>query len=191
MVVVSWRVEGRGGVVVGRLPRAVGMVGPCPGGAPGRAPDAAPCAIRRLGGRGHRRGRGWTGGAGLVDHAGVPLDDAETKRPRWRAEPSPARLALDHPGRDEVLRRHRRACNAGEAVYVDPGTGYQVLTADALAGRGRVAALGVATARGSGRPADAPCLPVVSGLGGGAPDLSGGLVSDADGGLHAPGGGAG
>ncbi|MGI8939290.1 MAG: DUF5522 domain-containing protein [Iamia sp.] len=58
------------------------------------------------------------------------------KRPHWRAEPSAARLALDHPHRDEVLRRHREACNAGQPVYIDPGSGYQVMTADALAARG-------------------------------------------------------
>lgn len=57
-------------------------------------------------------------------------------RPHWRAEPSPARLELDHPLRAEILVRHRRACNAGDPVYVDPGSGYQVLTADTLAARG-------------------------------------------------------
>ncbi|WCO68771.1 DUF5522 domain-containing protein [Iamia majanohamensis] len=66
----------------------------------------------------------------------MPPDAAEPMRPRWRAEPSPARLPLDHPLRAEVLRRHRDACNAGAPVYVDPGSGYQVMTADALAARG-------------------------------------------------------
>lgn len=64
------------------------------------------------------------------------------KRPQWRAEPSPVRLALDHPLRDEILGRHRAACNAGQPVYVDPASGYQVLTADALAARGECCSSG-------------------------------------------------
>lgn len=72
----------------------------------------------------------------MVDHARVAPDGSAPKRPSWRAEPSPARLALDHPLRDEILRRHRDACNRNEPTYIDPGTGYQVLTVDALAARG-------------------------------------------------------
>ncbi|HYI61722.1 MAG TPA: DUF5522 domain-containing protein [Acidimicrobiales bacterium] len=50
--------------------------------------------------------------------------------------PSPARLAPDHPRRVEILDRHTAALATGEPAYVDPATGYQVLTADTLAARG-------------------------------------------------------
>ena len=51
-------------------------------------------------------------------------------------EPHPSRLAPDHPGRDEILARHRDAMAAGQAGYLDPGTGLFVLTAKFLADRG-------------------------------------------------------
>lgn len=57
-------------------------------------------------------------------------------RPGWRDEPSPGRLAPDHPLWEEVLARHARALAAGEPTYVDPATGDVVLTADALVERG-------------------------------------------------------
>ena len=78
------------------------------------------------------------GSGRVVDHGWV----TDSRRPRWRAEPSPARLDPAHPLREEILRRHREACNAGAPAYVDPGTGYQVLTADALASRGECCASG-------------------------------------------------
>lgn len=58
------------------------------------------------------------------------------KRAGWRASPAPSRLAVDHPRRDEILARHERACDAGLSSYLDPDTGYSVLTARYLAERG-------------------------------------------------------
>jgi hypothetical protein len=51
-------------------------------------------------------------------------------------EPHPSRLAPDHPRRDEILAAHRAARAAGVPAYVDPATGYFVLTSDELARRG-------------------------------------------------------
>lgn len=76
------------------------------------------------------------GGEGAVDDVRVTPPGPAPKRPTWRAQPSPARLAPDHPRRAEILARHARACNAGAPTYTDPVSGYQVLTADALASRG-------------------------------------------------------
>lgn len=59
-----------------------------------------------------------------------------TLRPGWRDEPSPSRLPPDHPRRAEVLSRHAEALAAGDPTYVDPATGFQVMTADALVARG-------------------------------------------------------
>jgi hypothetical protein len=50
-------------------------------------------------------------------------------------EPSPARLPLDHPRRDEVLAAHARALASGDAGYRDPSTGLFVMTASYLAAR--------------------------------------------------------
>lgn len=58
------------------------------------------------------------------------------KRADWLATPHPSRLALDRPDRADILARHQRACAAGLSTYVDPGTGYTVLTATYLADRG-------------------------------------------------------
>lgn len=51
-------------------------------------------------------------------------------------EPHPTRLAPDHPARAEILAAHTAALAAGEAGYLDPGTGLFVLTAAFLAHRG-------------------------------------------------------
>ncbi|CAN5436445.1 hypothetical protein BH10ACT1_BH10ACT1_36240 [soil metagenome] len=58
------------------------------------------------------------------------------RRARWLELPHPSRLADDHPRRVEVLARHDRACAASLSSYVDPGTGYTVLTAAYLDDRG-------------------------------------------------------
>lgn len=60
----------------------------------------------------------------------------EDVRPGWRHAPSAARLAPDHPLRAEILAGHEAALATGEPTYVDPASGYQVLTADTLAARG-------------------------------------------------------
>jgi hypothetical protein len=51
-------------------------------------------------------------------------------------EPRPDRLPADHPRRREILAAHRAAREAGDTGYVDPGTGYLVMTSTFLAGRG-------------------------------------------------------
>lgn len=58
------------------------------------------------------------------------------RRAGWRTLPHPSRLAPGHPHRAEVLARHDRAVAAGLSSYVDPGTGYTVLTAAYLDERG-------------------------------------------------------
>jgi hypothetical protein len=50
--------------------------------------------------------------------------------------PSLARLPRTHQSRDEILARHRAALERGEPSYVDPETGFVVLTASFLADRG-------------------------------------------------------
>ncbi|HWJ64632.1 MAG TPA: DUF5522 domain-containing protein [Acidimicrobiales bacterium] len=58
------------------------------------------------------------------------------KRDGWLDQPDPSRLDPGHPRRDEILARHARAVAAGLSTYLDPGTGYSVLTAAYLAERG-------------------------------------------------------
>lgn len=57
-------------------------------------------------------------------------------RAGWLDQPDPSRLAPDHPRRAEILARHERAVASGLSAYLDPGTGYSVLTAAYLAERG-------------------------------------------------------
>jgi hypothetical protein len=56
--------------------------------------------------------------------------------PRPRTEPHPARLALDHPRRAEILAAHASALAEAKPGYLDPETGLFVLTAGFLADRG-------------------------------------------------------
>jgi hypothetical protein len=58
------------------------------------------------------------------------------KRSGWRDEPHPSRLAPDRSDRAAILERHRRASAMGLSSYLDPATGYSVMTADYLAERG-------------------------------------------------------
>lgn len=51
-------------------------------------------------------------------------------------EPSPTRLAPDHPMRAEILAAHAAAIDAGEPGYLDPVTSLFVFTAAYLAERG-------------------------------------------------------
>lgn len=57
-------------------------------------------------------------------------------RDGWRDQPAPSRLDPSRPDRAEILERHARACAAGLSTYLDPATGFTVLTADYLAERG-------------------------------------------------------
>ena len=52
-------------------------------------------------------------------------------------DPHPARLALQHPRRAEILVAHAAALAADEAGYLDPQTGLFVLSAAFLAARER------------------------------------------------------
>lgn len=58
------------------------------------------------------------------------------------AEPSEARLPPTAPHRAAVLAAHAAALAAGTPTYVDPATGYRVLTAAFLADRGTCCSLG-------------------------------------------------
>ncbi len=58
------------------------------------------------------------------------------KRDGWLDQPHPSRLDPGHPLRDEIGARHARAVAAGLSTYVDPTTGYAVLTAAYLDERG-------------------------------------------------------
>ncbi|CAN5749583.1 hypothetical protein BH23ACT2_BH23ACT2_00160 [soil metagenome] len=57
-------------------------------------------------------------------------------RAGWRTAPHPDRLDPRHPHRREILTRHERAIAAGLSTYLDPATGYSVMTARYLAERG-------------------------------------------------------
>ena len=61
---------------------------------------------------------------------GAPLADRGTD------EPHPSRLAPDHPRRTEILAAHRAARLSGTTGYIDPATGYLVMTSTFLADRG-------------------------------------------------------
>ncbi|HVU60368.1 MAG TPA: DUF5522 domain-containing protein [Mycobacteriales bacterium] len=50
-------------------------------------------------------------------------------------EPAPSRLALDTPGRDEIIGAHADAVARNEAGYIDPTSGLFVLSASFLADR--------------------------------------------------------
>lgn len=62
----------------------------------------------------------------------MPADPA----PRGPNEPHPGRLAIDHPRRGAILAAHRAALDAGADSYVDPASGFTVLTSAFLLERG-------------------------------------------------------
>lgn len=66
----------------------------------------------------------------------LPLAD------RPLSEPRADRLDRRHPRADNALRAHAAALAAGAVTYVDPISGYRVLTARALADRGTCCGLG-------------------------------------------------
>jgi hypothetical protein len=51
-------------------------------------------------------------------------------------QPHPSRLPESHPAYGEILAAHEAAMAAGKAGYLDPVTGYYVMTADTHARRG-------------------------------------------------------
>jgi hypothetical protein len=56
--------------------------------------------------------------------------------PDTRRHPHPDRLPPSHPRYDEIVAAHEAALTAGEEVYVDPASGFLVLTAQRLWRRG-------------------------------------------------------
>lgn len=52
------------------------------------------------------------------------------------AQPHPSRLAPSHPAYADILAAHEAAMAAGQAGYVDPVTGFFVMTAQTHATRG-------------------------------------------------------
>jgi hypothetical protein len=57
-------------------------------------------------------------------------------REHWLEVPHPDRLDPRHPQYDLILERHTRAVASGLSTYVDPASGYTVMTATYLAERG-------------------------------------------------------
>lgn len=55
---------------------------------------------------------------------------------RALTEPHPARLSPTHPQYAEIVAAHAAALDRGAMFYVDPASGYSVLTAGYLAARG-------------------------------------------------------
>ena len=62
--------------------------------------------------------------------------DTGPLRTGWLAVPHRSRLSPDDPRRDEILARHDRAVASHLSIYVDPASGYTVLTAAYLAEQG-------------------------------------------------------
>ena len=58
------------------------------------------------------------------------------RRPEWLTKPASNRLDPDDPRAGEILARHDRAVAAGLSSYLDPATGYSVMTAAYLSDRG-------------------------------------------------------
>jgi hypothetical protein len=56
--------------------------------------------------------------------------------PRPLTEAHPSRLDPQHPLHAEICRRHAQALEHGERGYLDPQTGFFVMTAKYLADRG-------------------------------------------------------
>ena len=56
---------------------------------------------------------------------------------RTLAEPHPDRLSPDDPAFAQIISAHNAALDAGADTYIDPRSGYTVLTAGYLARRGQ------------------------------------------------------
>ena len=63
-----------------------------------------------------------------------PSGDELAARPL--TEPHPDRLSPDNPAYAQIVRVHAEALRSGEDTYVDPPSGFTVLTAGYLARRG-------------------------------------------------------
>ena len=64
------------------------------------------------------------------------MSPAEPLADRPLQEPHQTRLPRSHPRRAEILTAHAAALEAGQAGYLDPGSGLFVLTAAFLRDRG-------------------------------------------------------
>lgn len=64
-------------------------------------------------------------------------DGRELLADRPLDQPHPGRLDPSHPHRVEILDAHRTALAEGRPTYIDPTSGYSVMTAAYLADRGR------------------------------------------------------
>ncbi len=58
------------------------------------------------------------------------------RRAGWATSPTASRLAPDHPRYARILDAHARAVASGLSTYLDPVSGYAVMTAAYLADRG-------------------------------------------------------
>jgi hypothetical protein len=65
------------------------------------------------------------------------LEHLEHLADRPLTEPHPDRLSPDDPAYGQIIQAHSEALRAGADTYVDPRTGYTVLTAAYLARRGQ------------------------------------------------------
>jgi hypothetical protein len=72
-----------------------------------------------------------------VDGADASARLPEPLADRPLTDPHPDRLAPDDAAFAEIIRAHGEALAAGDETYVDPGSGFTVLTAAYLARRGR------------------------------------------------------
>jgi Family of unknown function (DUF5522) len=66
----------------------------------------------------------------------APAPASEILADRPLTEPHSERLSPDDPAYPQIVRVHADALAAGADTYIDPGTGYTVLTAGYLARRG-------------------------------------------------------
>ncbi|HEY5384594.1 MAG TPA: DUF5522 domain-containing protein [Acidimicrobiales bacterium] len=69
-----------------------------------------------------------------TENRGAPPPEQLADRPL--TEPHPDRLSPDDPAFAQIIRAHTQALSVGDDTYVDPRSGYTVLTAGYLARRG-------------------------------------------------------
>lgn len=98
---------------------------------------------RALAGAGAAAGALAGAGAGAGAAAGAaPGAAAERRIPDTLGPPKAERLNPARPDYAAIMEAHRAAAEAGRSGYVDPGSGFFVLTAPALAARGSCCGLG-------------------------------------------------
>ena len=75
-----------------------------------------------------------------AESRGAPTSEQLADRPL--TEPHPDRLSPDDPAFAQIIRVHTQALGVGADTYVDPRSGYTVLTAGYLARRGHCCGAG-------------------------------------------------